>query len=108
MLDAGLVQDVYLTTGTKEGGEPGTPFYDKPLQGREVVVRQDAAPAPDEGVRFEHSPHLDLVHATTGPLAYLPPALPAQPALPALLDQLDFEQLRPPLAGDEQAIAGAS
>ena len=52
MLDAGLVQDVYLTTGTKDGGEPGTPFYDKPLHGREVVRKRGTGA--DEGVIFEH------------------------------------------------------
>jgi riboflavin biosynthesis pyrimidine reductase len=52
LLDEGLVQDVYLTTGTKEGGEPGTPFYDKPLQGREVVRKRGTGP--DAGVVFEH------------------------------------------------------
>ena len=52
LLDEGLVQDVYLTTGTKEGGEPGTPLYDKPLQGREVVRKRGTGP--DTGVVFEH------------------------------------------------------
>jgi riboflavin biosynthesis pyrimidine reductase len=52
LIDAGLVQDVYLTTGTKSGGEPGTPFYDKPLHGREVVRKRGSGP--DAGVVFEH------------------------------------------------------
>ena len=52
MLDAGLVQDVYLTTGNKEGGEPGTLFYDKPLHGREVVRKRGTGA--DEGVIFAH------------------------------------------------------
>ena len=52
MLDAGLVQDVYLTTGTKEGGEAGTPVYDKPLHGREVVRKRGTGA--DEGVIFTH------------------------------------------------------
>jgi riboflavin biosynthesis pyrimidine reductase len=52
LLDEGLVQDVYLTTGTKEGGEPGTPLYDKPLQGREIVRKRGTGP--DVGVVFEH------------------------------------------------------
>jgi len=52
LLDEGLAQDVYLTTGTKEGGQPGTPFYDKPLQGREVVRKRGTGP--DVGVVFEH------------------------------------------------------
>jgi riboflavin biosynthesis pyrimidine reductase len=52
LLDAGLIQDVYLTTGTRSGGEPGTPFYDKPLHGREVVRKNGTGP--DAGVVFEH------------------------------------------------------
>jgi riboflavin biosynthesis pyrimidine reductase len=52
LLDAGLIQDVYLTTGTRSGGEPGTPLYDKPLHGREVV-RKNGTDA-DAGVVFEH------------------------------------------------------
>ena len=52
LLDARLVQDVYLTTGTKAGGEPGTPLYAKPLKGREVVRKHGTGP--DAGVVFEH------------------------------------------------------
>jgi riboflavin biosynthesis pyrimidine reductase len=52
LLDAGLIQDVYLTTGTRSGGEPGTPLYDKPLHGREVVRK--IGTGPDTGVVFEH------------------------------------------------------
>ncbi|MGH9141976.1 MAG: dihydrofolate reductase family protein [Vicinamibacterales bacterium] len=52
LIDAGLVQDLYLTTARKSGGEPGTPLYDKPLQGH-VVVRKNGTGA-DAGVVFEH------------------------------------------------------
>ena len=52
LLDAGLIQDVYLTTGNRVGGAPGTPFYDKPLQGREIVRKNGTGP--DAGVVFEH------------------------------------------------------
>lgn len=52
LLDAGLIQDVYLTTGTKEGGEAGTPLYDKPLLGREILRKNGTGP--DAGVVFEH------------------------------------------------------
>ncbi len=52
LLDAGLVQDVYLTTGTKTGGEPGTPVSDQPLHGREVVRKNGTGP--DQGVLFQH------------------------------------------------------
>jgi riboflavin biosynthesis pyrimidine reductase len=52
LLDAGLVQDLYLTTGIKEGGEPGTPVSEQPLNGREVV-RKNGTGA-DTGVLFQH------------------------------------------------------
>jgi riboflavin biosynthesis pyrimidine reductase len=52
LIDEGLVRDVYLTTGTHEGGEPGTPAFDKPLHGREVVRKHGTGP--DAGVVFEH------------------------------------------------------
>jgi 5-amino-6-(5-phosphoribosylamino)uracil reductase len=52
LLDAGLVQDVYLTTSAKEGGEPNTPLYSKPIGG-EIVVRKHGT-GEDEGVVFEH------------------------------------------------------
>src|SRR5262249_51950165 len=38
LLDAGLVQDVYLTTSAKEGVEPNTPLMAKPLVG-DVILR---------------------------------------------------------------------
>jgi riboflavin biosynthesis pyrimidine reductase len=52
LIDAGLVQDVYLTTSAKEGGEPGTPLSEKPLDG-EPIVRKNGT-GPDAGVVFEH------------------------------------------------------
>lgn len=52
LLDAGLVQDLYLTTAPREGGEPGTPLYPRPLR-RELVVRKHGT-GDDEGVTFEH------------------------------------------------------
>jgi len=52
LLDAGLVSDVYLTTSAKEGGEPGTPLYRKPIGG-ELVVRKRGT-REDTGVVFEH------------------------------------------------------
>ena len=55
MLDAGLVQDVYLTTGTKRGGEPDTPLYGKPLLAREMVKKRGTGP--DEGVTVPASRH---------------------------------------------------
>jgi 5-amino-6-(5-phosphoribosylamino)uracil reductase len=52
LIDAGLVQDMYLTTSAKSGGEPGTPFYSKPLR-RGPIVRKRGTGA-DGGVIFEH------------------------------------------------------
>jgi len=51
-LDAGLVQDVYLTTSAKDGGEPNTPLYAKPIGG-DVVVRKHGT-GEDAGVVFEY------------------------------------------------------
>jgi riboflavin biosynthesis pyrimidine reductase len=52
LIDAGLVQDVYLTTSPIEGGEPNTPLYPRPLPG-EVIVRKQGT-GPEAGVVFEH------------------------------------------------------
>ena len=52
LIDAGLIQDLYLTTSAKDGGEPGTPLYPRPLNG-DLVVRKRGT-GPDEGVIFEH------------------------------------------------------
>ena len=52
LLDAGLVQDVYLTTGNQPGGEPGTPLHDGPLHGREVVRKRGTGA--DRNVLFQH------------------------------------------------------
>jgi len=52
LIDAGLVQDIYLTTSPRPGGEPGTPMYPKPLQW-EAAVRK-AGTGAEEGVTFEH------------------------------------------------------
>jgi 5-amino-6-(5-phosphoribosylamino)uracil reductase len=52
LMDAGLIQDLYLTTSAANGGEPGTPLYPGPLDG-DLVVRKRGT-GPDEGVVFEH------------------------------------------------------
>ena len=52
LLDAGLVQDLYLTTGIREGGEPGSPVSDQPLNGREVMRKRGTGA--DTGVIFQH------------------------------------------------------
>jgi 5-amino-6-(5-phosphoribosylamino)uracil reductase len=52
LIDAGLIHDLYLTTSAKDGGEPGTPFYPRPLEAELVVKKRGSGP--DEGVMFEH------------------------------------------------------
>ena len=52
LIDGGLVQDLYLTTSPKNGGEPNTPLYPRPLD-NELVVRKKGSGA-DSGVVFEH------------------------------------------------------
>jgi riboflavin biosynthesis pyrimidine reductase len=54
LIDAGVVQDIYLTTSPKPGGEPNTPFYTggRPLNTTPIVrkVGRDE----EAGVVFEH------------------------------------------------------
>lgn len=52
LLDAGLIDDVYLTTGLNAGGEPGTPLSSAPWRGRTVVRK--GGTGVEEGVIFEH------------------------------------------------------
>jgi riboflavin biosynthesis pyrimidine reductase len=52
LLDARLVDEVYLTTAPREGGEPGTPLYPRPWRGRCIVRKRGTAT--EEGVVFEH------------------------------------------------------
>lgn len=52
LIDAGLVQDLYLTTSPRRGGQPGTPIYSKPLS-TELVVRKMGTGI-EAGVVFEH------------------------------------------------------
>jgi len=52
LIDAGLVQDLYLTTSPKAGGEPNTPLYPGPLQARTIVRKHGTGP--ETGVVLEH------------------------------------------------------
>lgn len=52
LLHEALVHDLYLTTSSKEGGEPNTPLLGGPLNARAVVVKTGTGP--EEGVRFVH------------------------------------------------------
>lgn len=52
LIDAGLIQDLYLTTSARSAGEPNTPLYSRPLKA-ETIVRKHGTGV-DEGVVFEH------------------------------------------------------
>jgi 5-amino-6-(5-phosphoribosylamino)uracil reductase len=52
LIDAGLVQDLYLTTSPKSAGQPGSPFYARALARREVVRKHGTGA--DQGVVFQH------------------------------------------------------
>lgn len=52
LIDAGLVQDAYLTTSARPGGDPATPMYAKPLEA-DVVVKK-LGTGSDAGVVFRH------------------------------------------------------
>jgi riboflavin biosynthesis pyrimidine reductase len=52
MIDAGLIQDLYLTTSPRPGGEPDTPLSPTPLTGTLVVKKTGTGP--ETGVVFEH------------------------------------------------------
>ena len=52
LIDAGLVQNVYLTTSPRPGGDPGTPMYPRPLNARALVRKHGTAH--ESGVIFEH------------------------------------------------------
>jgi len=52
LLDAGLIDDVYLTTGRNTGGEPGTPLASAPWRGGTVVRK--GGTGVEQGVIFEH------------------------------------------------------
>ncbi len=53
LIDAGLVQDVYLTTSPRDGGEPNTPMYPRRLDGHLVVRKRGTGP--ETGVVFDHT-----------------------------------------------------
>jgi riboflavin biosynthesis pyrimidine reductase len=53
LLDERLVQDLYLTTGPDDGGEPNTPMFKGELDAATVLVK--AGTGSEKGVRFVHS-----------------------------------------------------
>jgi riboflavin biosynthesis pyrimidine reductase len=54
LIDEGLVQDLYLTTSAKAGGQPNTPYYigEKELS-KKLVLRKEGREE-ESGVIFEH------------------------------------------------------
>jgi riboflavin biosynthesis pyrimidine reductase len=52
LIDAGLIQDVYLTSSPRPGGDANTPLYREPLGGS-LVVRK-CGTGMESGVTFEH------------------------------------------------------
>ena len=52
LIDAQLVQDLYLTTSPRTGGEPNTPWYPRALS-TAIVLRKRGSGA-GAGVVFEH------------------------------------------------------
>jgi riboflavin biosynthesis pyrimidine reductase len=52
LIDAGLIQDLYLTTSARSGGAPNTPFYSAPLATSLIARKQGTGT--DAGVVFEH------------------------------------------------------
>lgn len=54
LLDAHLVQELYLTTGTRTGGTPGTPYYIGTSPPVLTPVLRKRGLGPETGVVFEH------------------------------------------------------
>lgn len=54
LIDADVVQDLYLTTSPKPGGEPNTPFYTGAQPLNTTLVVSKAGRDEETGVRFEH------------------------------------------------------
>jgi riboflavin biosynthesis pyrimidine reductase len=54
LLDAGLVQDLYLTTSPRRGGDPGTPYYTGEQEIKKQLVVRKEGRAEEAGVLFEH------------------------------------------------------
>jgi riboflavin biosynthesis pyrimidine reductase len=52
LIDAGLIQDLYLTTSAQSGGEPNTPFH--PAPPTTIAIAQKHGTGADCGIVFEH------------------------------------------------------
>jgi riboflavin biosynthesis pyrimidine reductase len=56
LIDAGVVQDLYLTTSATAAGQPGTPFYTGQRQIQpQLIVRKRSSPDVDPPIVFEHT-----------------------------------------------------
>ena len=54
LIDAGVVQDLYLTTSPTNGGEPHTPFYTGTAPLTTTRILKKAGKGEETGVTFEH------------------------------------------------------
>lgn len=54
LIDAGVVQDIYLTTSPRLGGEPGTPFYTSGRPLNTTLSVRKTGRDDEAGVVFEH------------------------------------------------------
>ena len=54
LFDARAVQDLYLTTSAKRGGEPGTPFYTGAAPPHTLCVLTKSGRGAEAGIVFEH------------------------------------------------------
>ena len=54
LVDAGLIQDIYLTTTSLEGGEPGTPWYSGAVPPRLTAITRKQWDESGSRVVFEH------------------------------------------------------
>jgi riboflavin biosynthesis pyrimidine reductase len=77
LIDAGLVQELYLTTAARPGGQPGSPLYDRPLP-TETRLRKRGT-GRDRGVTFEHLALRVRAHRIGNQTAVVPPVAAARP-----------------------------
>ena len=54
LVDAGLIQDIYLTTTSLEGGEPGTPWYFGAAPPRLTAITSKQWDESGSRVAFDH------------------------------------------------------
>ena len=54
LIEQGVVQDIYLTTSPRPGGEPNTPFYTGAQPLKKTLVVRKAGKDEESGVVFEH------------------------------------------------------